>query len=204
MKPTERILGLFLLLLVGAALGGCRTGLSPHDQLRTELELRKRRQEQSQELYELAKRAIARADSESARDYLSRAVKSDKRNAKAWMLLGKVEAEDARLYEAAKAFHSAGIAMPTRYEPHYNLGWVFEAAGQPSRAAAEYEKALELSPGQLEVMENLARCYIECGQEHERAARLIERSLKMELRPDWVRWLQNEQRKLATQIGRAP
>jgi Tfp pilus assembly protein PilF len=187
-----------------ASLAGCHTGASPEDQLRVELEQRRELHQRSDDLCQSAMLAISRGETESARGMLLKAVDIDGRNPRAWMLLGKVELGDDRLFEAAKAFHAACRVMPYRYEPHYNLGCVFEAGGQPSRAAVEYEAALELAPDQLEVMENLARCYIDLGEKHERAAELIGRSLRTELRPEWILWLQQQQKKLSTRVGRVP
>ena len=79
--------------------------------------------------------------------------------------------------------------MPTRYEPRFNLGSIFESVRHYPRAIEQYEIVLGLAPGQLEVMENLARCYLKANQRLERARELIERALRSEHRPEWIRWL---------------
>ena len=49
------------------------------------------------------------------------------------MALGDVEFRRDRYYESAEAFHEAARLAPTRFEPHFNLGIVFETIGRYSR-----------------------------------------------------------------------
>jgi Flp pilus assembly protein TadD len=61
----------------------------------------------------------------------------------------------------------------------------------------EYQDALKLSPGQLEVMENLARCYVRTNSNRDEAKDLIDRSLLTEQRPQWRQWLSAQSLRLA-------
>jgi len=79
--------------------------------------------------------------------------------------------------------------MPERHEPFYNMALVLERAGQWSRATEAYESALRLAPGDLAVMEALARTYIELGTHRLETIDLLERCLAREKRPVWQRWL---------------
>jgi cytochrome c-type biogenesis protein CcmH/NrfG len=134
---------------------------------------------------------------DKARELLLQAVQKDDRNAEAWMQLGAIEYEKNNYYESARAFHRASRLMPTRYEPHFNLGTVYETTAQFTEAIESYKKSLEMAPDQIEVMENLARCYIRSNQNLEEAKRLINRVLISEHRPEWRRWLEKEALRLS-------
>ncbi|MFW6062037.1 MAG: tetratricopeptide repeat protein, partial [Planctomycetota bacterium] len=139
-------------------------------------------------------------DYDQAARRLQDAVSVDPRNARAWMLLGRVEFAREDLSAAAKAFDRASVLRPMRYEPHYNLGVVLERGGRFSRAAGCYEEALRQAPDQLEVMENLARCYVRSGRKPRRAHALIQRALAVEQRPEWRLWLTRQQRRLGRKL----
>lgn len=179
------------------AAAGCHNGRTEarkamQDELAT-------RQAQAKESLRLAKKgqdAVEDRDYAKARQLLTQAVQADDRNVVAWMLLGKAEFEDHRLYYAAEAFHRARRLAPTRYEPVYNLGLVYERAGRYGDAIADYESALRLQPEQTEVMENLARTYVLSGQRPDRARELMKEALLRENRPEWRHWLQMQLVKL--------
>jgi Flp pilus assembly protein TadD len=156
-------------------------------------------QENSRHSAELYRQALAARDANNAagaRKLLQDAVEIDNRNARAWMTLGILLYEKDDLARAAQAFDSAAKAEPNRYEPHYNLGIVLEAAGRYERAIEEYEMALTLCADQNEVRENLARCLIKNRAQPQNAKRLIEQALRVETRPEWVSWLNSQLRTL--------
>ena len=182
----------FAVLLVGwlTMSIGCQAPEKDSRQLLSEeLAQRQQQRQRSMELYEQGLQLHSQSKPEEARETLKQAVGLDGRNGLAWLALGVVEAGDGHFYEAAQAFDRAARLMPNRYEPHYNLGSIFESVRHYPRAIEQYEIALGLAPGQLEVMENLARCYLKANQRLERARELIERALRSEHRPEWIRWL---------------
>ena len=195
MKPTSLLC--LCACLCAAGLLGCD---NPHKKaaLVVNKELSKL-QENSRHSAELYRQALAARDANNAagaRKLLQDAVEIDNRNARAWMTLGILLYEKDDLARAAQAFDSAAKAEPHRYEPHYNLGIVLEAAGRYERAIEEYEMALTLCADQNEVRENLARCLIKNRAQPQNAKRLIEQALRVETRPEWVSWLNSQLRTL--------
>ena len=151
----------------------------------------------SMRAYTRALEALDDADSAGARKHLNRAIAQDNNNAHAWMALGALEHDQGNLHEAAQAFDRAARLAPLRYEPHYNLGMIFESVRKYPQAIREYETALKYAPHQVEVMENLARCYIATRTRPEDARELVSRALNAEYRPEWVRWLRKQQSRLS-------
>lgn len=187
------------LLLCAVALGGCRTTTEQAEAqraLESELRDRQQRRVQAQELYRQGVSLHEQADLDRAQRRLQEAVRVDERHAPAWMALGVVEFKRHRLFDAAQAFERAATLRPNRYEPHYNLGQVFESIGRYTKAIEAYEKALALTSDRVEVMENLARSYIAAGLNLSEAERLVERALTLERRPEWRIWLRQQAREL--------
>lgn len=155
-----------------------------------ELSERKKAQAESNLLYEKSMTAYSESRPKDAITHLNEAVNIDPQNSKAWMTLGVLEYARDCIFEAAQAFHRASKLEPTRYEPHFNLGSIFESVGYHEQAIEEYEVALKLAPSNIEVMENLARCYFRSGKKTPNAQNLVRQALQKELRPEWRRWLE--------------
>jgi tetratricopeptide (TPR) repeat protein len=63
-------------------------------------------------------------------------------------------------YEEAKDKYATAITVdPGSYGAYMNLGYVYERLGDKEKATANFEKAHELEPENLRVMENLAGIY---------------------------------------------
>lgn len=201
-KATAFVLAGLLLASVSA---GCQNASTLAKQrVAKELARRAEARAKSQKFYEEGLAAYREGEVEKAQQSLSRSVQEDDHNAAAWMALGVVEFQRDRLYEAARAFHRSVRLAPLRYEPHFNLGQLLESVGRVDEAIREYQIALECSPDQLEVMENLARCYLRRGGSREEARELIRRARMVEYRPEWVRWLESQQRTLDAGAKGAP
>lgn len=184
-------------LMIAALLTGCA---GPKDMALEaygrQLAARQAQEARSMELYRKGVKAYDASDNESARSYLEDAIAQDDRNADAWIILAMLEFDEGDIRNAARSFHRAARLRPNRYEPHFNLGIVLEQAGLYSRAAKEFEKALELALGQIEIMESLAGCYIQTNDQLDRALELIHTALKSEHRPEWIGWLEMESNRL--------
>lgn len=141
--------------------------------------------------------AYRAGDFDQARTHLEQALGSDDRNAAAWMAFGAVTFELDDLAAAAEAFDRAARLAPTRFEPHFNMGSILEIIGDYEQAATQYERALELAPGQLHAMENLARCYVATRGKPARARDLMTQALLTENRPEWRAWLSRQLRQLS-------
>ena len=158
---------------------------------------RQSRQTESLSYCRAGANAYDKGDLKAARKHICDAIAAYDRNAEAWMLLGLIEHQEDRIFEAASSFHRASILAPDRYEPLYNIGILLESFGRYKQAIETYQAALKLSPGQLEVMENLARCYVRTNSHLDEARDLIDRSLPTEQRPQWRQWLSAESQRLA-------
>jgi tetratricopeptide (TPR) repeat protein len=173
-------------------------------ELNAELQRRETARKESEQLYVDGIKAYHAADLKEARGRLQRAVGADDQNFSAWMALGATEFASDRYYEAAQAFDAAKRLQPSRFEPHFNLGTVFEFVGHYQKAIDAYEIALALAPDQVEVMENLARTYIKSGRNLDKARELIGRALTNEYRLEWRHWLEAQTNLLSKPAATLP
>ena len=188
---SKRIYVMLCVMCVSFMLCSCQRGRSPAlKAYNAALSARKETQTKSMQLYEAGMKAHSESKAEEAIQYMQEAVEVDSQHPQAWMTLGVLEYKRGNIFEAARAFHRAGRIEPARYEPHFNLGTIFEAVGYYEQAIEEYEIALKLSPNEVEVMENLARCYFRNDTNLEKARKLVRCALRHELRPEWRRWLE--------------
>lgn len=155
----------------------------------------------AQKAYQQGMEEYKNGQLEKAARKLREAVELNDHNAQAWLALGVVCSERNELFEAATAFDRAAVLAPDRYEPLYNLGYLLESVGKIDKAAAKYEQALKRAPGQLDIVENLIRCYIEIDAQPDKIRPLIEQALKSEQRHQWRTWLENQAAKLALAKG---
>jgi len=172
--------------------------------LNAELAARQCRQMESLSYCRAGANAYDKGDLKAARRHVRAAIAAYDRNAEAWMLLGLIEYQEDRVFEAASSFHRASVLAPDRYEPLYNIGILLESFGRYKQAIETYQAALKLSPGQLEVMENLARCYVRTNSNLDEAKDLIDRSLLTEQRPQWRQWLSAQSHRLARRKDGSP
>ena len=173
-------------------------------ELEAEMAARHARRARSEDLLAQAAKAVERSDLSAARRCLDESLAADAQNAHAWMALGALEFGQDDICGAAQSFHRAARLEPMRYEPRYNLGIVLESVGKHSEAAKEYEIALERAPDQVEVMENLACCYVRTNTNGDKVRPLVEKALRQEHRPEWVRWLQEQACRLDQQKEKTP
>jgi Flp pilus assembly protein TadD len=97
---------------------------------------------------------------DQAEKALQSALTADVTNGPAHNDLGYVYLMRGNLYYAAWEFEYAIKLMPDRPEPYYNLGTVYEAAGQLDRAIESYSVAHRIDPKNPQILGNLARTTI--------------------------------------------
>ncbi|NQU74908.1 MAG: tetratricopeptide repeat protein [Planctomycetes bacterium] len=131
---------------------------------------------------------IGQANLEEAEKQLKSALAADKYFGSAHNNLGAVYFKQKKYYHAAWEFQCAAKLMPKAHAPCNNLGLLFEAAGQPDKAAEWYEKALALAPESMEVVGNLARLNVRTNQNDEQTRLLLREIMTKDHRPQWIAW----------------
>lgn len=193
---------LFMIFCTSLFLSSCQNSrIQAKKALALEVSRREASRQESMRHYKLGTEAYENSNLDDAFKHLTAAVQADQRNSQAWMMLGIVEFSRDHMFEAASAFHRVCLLEPMRYEPHFNIGIILETFGLYKRAAESYEAALKLAPNQLEVMENLARCYIRSNANLDQAKELVDRAMVSEHRPEWRLWLREQSRQLASKRG---
>ncbi len=196
MVHRRQVLTAAIAICASLTMCSCRSPriVEAREALAAELAERRAARTQSVALYQEGLEDYQAGDPDKARMHLVDSVEADERNARGWMLLGVIEYENDKLFEAASAFRRAARLEPMRYEPHFNIGAVLEKAGRYEQAIESYETALKLAPDELAVMENLARCYIRTETKLSVAKELIAQALPREARPEWRIWLAEQLR----------
>jgi tetratricopeptide (TPR) repeat protein len=132
----------------------------------------------------------AKDDLDKAEKLFRQATEADVFYGPAHNNLGIVYFQQGRYYQAAWQFQHAAKLMPKATHPLVNLGLVFETVGRLDDAAAEYDKALTLTPDDVAAAQCLARLLVRTGQDRERVIQLLEDlSLRSE-DPQWQAWSQ--------------
>jgi Flp pilus assembly protein TadD len=89
-----------------------------------------------------------RGELDSAAQYMSRAAEGDPSNDGAIFYLGLIDLKLNRLDESEANLRHAIALAPTAPNYHFALGIVLKVKGNASGALAEFNKELELNPGQ--------------------------------------------------------
>ena len=69
--------------------------------------------------------------------------------------------------EAVAALEQATTLEPGLKSAHYNLGYVYDAAGKTEAAVESYKRAIALDPGYFDAYLNLGALYSELGRHRE-------------------------------------
>ncbi|HYV65575.1 MAG TPA: tetratricopeptide repeat protein [Myxococcales bacterium] len=96
--------------------------------------------------------ALRRKEPAEARQLFAESVKLDPTYAVGWANLGALALSYRDYATAQEAYANAARLDPERVEMHLGLAWALEGAGHPAGALAEYDKVLELRPGQDEAL----------------------------------------------------
>ena len=108
--------------------------------------------------------AFQDADYDTAVKELEVATRLDEGNFRAFLYLGAAYGEREKYDEAIGAFKRAGQLRPNVPSLHYNLGQAYEAAGVPSEAVYEYNRALEIEANYIKAQEALEDLKKRLGQ----------------------------------------
>jgi tetratricopeptide (TPR) repeat protein len=67
----------------------------------------------------------------------------------------RAAAEDGRLVEAEKGYRELLFRDPGHLKARNNLGYVYDALGEPARALEEYQAALAIDPQNVQLLNNV-------------------------------------------------
>jgi tetratricopeptide (TPR) repeat protein len=119
----------------------------------------------------LSRVEVARGSARAAILRVQAAITSSPHKAALENLLGELYLQQKDIGHASEAFGRATTLDPKAWQPHRNLAVVHSAANDPAAAVAEYEKALELAPGEPRVVVELTALYEKQGRVDDAIAR---------------------------------
>ena len=176
---------LILILL----LGGCATGGNDYHRVQAG---RAADSAAARSLNDAALEALEAGDINDAQRLFRQAVDADVGFGPAHNNLGKVYFQQGELYRAAWEFEYAIKIMPHHPEPKNNLALVLETVRRFDEAVGHYQAALKLEPDNPELIGNLARARLRRGDPPTEVQALLMDLILKDVRPDWVRWAQQE------------
>lgn len=135
-----------------------------------------------------ALKLIDKGDCEAAEQKLQKAMIADVSYGPAHNNLGHIYFEQGKLYLAAWEFEYATRLMPEQASPYNNLGLIYEQVGRIPEAIQNYQTALQLSTGNVEIMANLARARIRQGERSPETATLLNELALRDDRQEWREW----------------
>ena len=107
----------------------------------------------------LATCSSGRGEQQRARASYHRAIRLDRRNADAYLNLGKLQHEMGDLISSRDSLNSALSLAPASIETLMSLGRLEEACGNLRAAAARFENVIELAPKYAPAHLMLAKCW---------------------------------------------
>jgi tetratricopeptide (TPR) repeat protein len=119
----------------------------------------------------LSRVQVARGSAAAAIARVQAVIASNPDNAALANLLGELYLQQKDIGHASEAFGRASTLDPTAWLPHRNLAVARLAANDPEAAIAEYEKALQLAPGEPRLVVELTALYEKQGRVDDAIAR---------------------------------
>jgi tetratricopeptide (TPR) repeat protein len=106
---------------------------------------------------ELGKLYLSAGENAKARENFEKAIeiKPDYIDVEALFQLGRLYFNDNMIDEAIAIFQNIIVLVPNHSNAHYSLGVAYAAKGQKDAALAEFEKVLELNPGNQDVIQKI-------------------------------------------------
>ena len=112
-----------------------------------------------------------------AEQALKAVVENQPDNENAYKHLAGVYYQTQRINLAEQNFQRAAELAPADPAPQLYLGLILERKGQPAQAAARYQRVLELTPGNVVALNNLAMILADTGGDLDRALTLAQRAI---------------------------
>ncbi|MEI6272466.1 MAG: hypothetical protein WCQ03_03230, partial [Phycisphaerae bacterium] len=143
------------------ALGACAT---PHSkQVREDAHDRYDRAN-AQVVFDQANQSFHAGQFEAALGHIDKAIARYPKDGNYEVLRGRILLEMKRTDMARDAFVKAAALSPTSADPHYYMGIVLQRWNELDKAAAEYAKAFELAPSQLQYVAAECETLIAAGR----------------------------------------
>ncbi|MCA9243709.1 MAG: tetratricopeptide repeat protein [Phycisphaerales bacterium] len=125
---------------------------------------------------------------EDAERALRRAIAADPWCGPAHSNLGVVLLQQGKFYDAGWALTHASQLMPQAAQPRLNLGVLYETAGKYADAEDELRSALNLAPGDLEIVGHLARLRVRQKDYSSETLTWLEAIAVGDNNPEWRDW----------------
>ena len=143
------------------ALGACAT---PHSkQVREDAHDRYDRAN-AQVVFDQANQSFHAGQFEAALGHIDKAIARYPKDGNYEVMRGRILLEMKRTDMAREAFVKAAALSPTSADPHYYMGIVLQRWNELDKAAAEYAKAFELAPSQLQYVAAECETLIAAGR----------------------------------------
>ena len=188
---SKRVVALVILILV--CVSGCaRLSPSAKPKYHTLPDGRSKHTERAQQLHTKALQLLCERNLDDAECVLREALAADVNFGPAHNTLGKLYFDKRDYFMAAWEFDHALETMPSRAEPHNNLGLVYETADRLDQAIEYYETAWSMDENHPEYLGNLVRARTRRGDPAFELQFLLQRLVEIDTRPAWVDWARGQ------------
>ena len=191
MRKQLKTLVLIVCTLLSAVmiLGGCQLSANNNGALN---QLEQHRQTYRKAIAHNKKGLASSDDPNTAESWFRKAIIADQFYGPAHNNLAILLRYKGRIYEAAKHFELAVKYMPSNTEPLFNLGQLSEDTNHLSDAIGYYQKAMEINPDDIRLIQALCRAKIRANQKDTEILKLLERIDTEAQNDQWRNWAQDQ------------
>ncbi len=137
----------------------------------------------AQVVFDQANQSFHAGQFETALGHIDKAIARYPKDGSYEVMRGRILLEMKRTDMAREAFVKAAKLSPTSADPHYYMGIVLQRWNDLDKAAAEYAKAFELAPSQLQYVSAECETLIAAGRLNDAEKKLLAVQKKFELSP---------------------
>ncbi len=127
-----------------------------------------------------------------AEEHFRRALDADPWHGAAHCNLGVALLEQGKPYDAVWQLQHACRLMPKAAQPRVNLGILYEITGRYGLAEEELQEALSLSPGDIEIVGQLARLHVRQDKHTQNTLAWLQTVVSQDDDAEWRRWARLE------------
>ncbi len=127
-----------------------------------------------------------------AEEHFRQALDADPWHGAAHCNLGVALVEQGKPYDAVWQLQYACRLMPRAAQPRVNLGILYEITGRYGLAEEQLSAALSLSPGDIEIVGQLARLHVRQDKHTENTLAWLQTVASQDDDADWRRWARLE------------